>query len=145
MGRKPKIAAAMRELMQARGHHAWTLEELREQLALRGTRADFSTVFRAATRMEAEGLVRRVDLDDGRTHFEVRDEHHDHLRCSICGEVTPVPCGALSAAMADMEAATGFRISSHRLVLTGVCGRCLAAEGSPARPAMRLNPVGGLA
>lgn len=142
MGRTPKIAAAMRDLMISRGHHAWTLEELRAQLAMRGTGADFSSVFRAATRMEADGVVRRVDLDDGRTHFEIRDEHHDHLRCTVCGEVTPVPCGTLSAAMADMEAATGFRISSHRLVFTGVCGRCRAPEAATAGAGPMLHPAG---
>ncbi len=135
MGRKPKIAGALRELMVARGHHAWTLEELRQALAVRGLQANFSSVFRATAKLETDGVVRRVELDDGRTHLEMRDEHHDHLRCRICGEVTPVPCGSLSAALAGLESTTGFLITDHRLVLSGTCPSCQERAALPATPA----------
>jgi Fe2+ or Zn2+ uptake regulation protein len=124
MGRRPKIAGAVQELMAARGRHAWTLEELRQALAAKGIRADFSSVFRAAARLETEGTLRRVELDDGRTHVEIRDEHHDHFRCERCGEVLAVPCEASGAAMRALEDATGMEILDHHLVLTGICQGC---------------------
>ena len=126
MGRRPKIAGAVQELMAARGRHAWTLEELRQALAAKGIRADFSSVFRATARLETEGALRRVELDDGRTHVEIRDEHHDHFRCELCGEVLAVPCEASGAAMRALEDATGLEIHDHHLVLTGVCRGCRA-------------------
>ena len=124
MGRRPKIGAALKDLMIVRGHHTWSLEELRSELAATGLRADFSSVFRAMARLEMEGQVRRVEFDDGRTHYEMTTGHHDHLRCSVCGEVAAVPCGPIAAAIAQMENLTGFAISDHRLVLTGTCLRC---------------------
>ncbi len=110
--------------MAARGRHTWTLEELRQALAAKGIRADFSSVFRAAARLETEGALRRVELDDGRTHVEIQDEHHDHFRCELCGEVLAVPCEASGAAMRALEDATGLEIHDHHLVLTGICQGC---------------------
>ena len=110
--------------MAARGLHTWTLEELRQALAAKGIRADFSSVFRATARLETEGALRRVELDDGRTHVEIQDEHHDHFRCELCGEVLAVPCEASGAAMRALEDATGLKIHDHHLVLTGICQAC---------------------
>ncbi len=120
--------------MRARGHHTWSLEELHFELGTAGVKSDFSSVFRAMAKLEMEGQVRRVELDDGRTHFEMTSEHHDHLRCSRCGEVAAVPCGPVAAAIEQMEALTGFAISDHRLVLTGTCLRCQQTDApEPAR------------
>jgi Fur family ferric uptake transcriptional regulator len=124
MGRRPKIGVALEDLMTARGHHTWSLEELHAELGSAGIKSDFSSVFRAMAKLELEGQVHRVELDDGRTHFEMTSEHHDHLRCSHCGEVAAVPCGPVAAAIQQMEALTGFVIKDHRLVLTGTCVRC---------------------
>lgn len=110
--------------MRAESHHAWTLEELRSGLSLAGVTADFSTVFRAVAKLEAEGAVGRLELDDGRTHFELRGDHHDHLRCLVCGDVAAVPCGLLDSSLVAIARATGFKVSDHHLVLTGTCARC---------------------
>ncbi|MDA8394312.1 MAG: transcriptional repressor [Candidatus Dormibacteraeota bacterium] len=129
MGRKPKIAGAVQELMAARGHHAWTLEELRQALAMKGVKTDFSSVFRATVRLEMEGTLRRVELDDGRTRLEIRDEHHDHFQCERCSEVLAVPCEASSAALRALEEGTGLVIRDHHMVLTGICRVCREVEG----------------
>ncbi len=146
MGRRPKIPGALQLLMTARGHHTWSLEELHEELDGSGLKANFSSVFRSMARLEADGLVRRVELDDGRTHFELSTEHHDHLRCGTCGEVTAVPCGPVAQAIAQMEEVTGFSISDHRLVLTGTCVRCQrqppATRNRSRLPALRGRLVG---
>ena len=127
--------------MAARGRHAWTLEELHQALAMKGVRADFSSVFRATTRLEMEGALRRVELDDGRTHLEIRDEHHDHFRCERCGEVVAVPCEASSAALRALEEATGLQIRDHHLVLTGICRRCREPAAGRMTPAAAVAPV----
>lgn len=124
MGRRPRVPGELLALMKAEGHHAWTLDELHSSLGVAGVKADFSTVFRAVAKLEGEGAVGRLELDDGRTHFELRSDHHDHLRCLACGEVAPVPCGLLDSSLAAIAMATGFTVSDHHLVLTGTCARC---------------------
>ncbi len=128
MGRRARIAGAIVELMEQRGLHAWTLDELHASLASGGEGADFSSVFRSVARLESLGSLRRVALDDGKSRFELDGEHHDHMICDRCGAVAPVPCRVVDAGLGEVEAATGFRVLDHRLVLSGVCPECLAVE-----------------
>lgn len=124
MGRRPRIPGDLASFMRQDDRHAWTLEELQLALAARGTPADFSSVFRAMGKLESGGVVRKLELDDGRVRFELDAGHHDHLRCQSCGEVSPVPCGVVDSTLVEVESATGFAVSGHWLVLTGTCPRC---------------------
>ncbi len=133
MGRRPRVPAIVAEVMRDQEHHAWTLEELEAALDARGTPADFSTVFRAMGRLEAEGVVCKVELADGRARYELGTGHHDHLHCESCGRLTPLPCRVVDAAVAEVEAATGFAVSGHRLVVTGTCRPCQSSGTTSAR------------
>lgn len=113
--------------------HVWTLEDLADGLADGGISADFSSVFRATTRLEADGVIARVELDDGKARFELSGRHHDHLQCSRCGSLVAVPCHVAESVVAQVEKATGFAMTGHRLVLTGVCPRCQASAAGGAR------------
>jgi Fur family ferric uptake transcriptional regulator len=127
MARKPVISTALMTLMRERRHHAWTLEDLQAGLAERSVEADFSSVFRAAEKLAGEGAIRKLTLDDGRARFELIEAHHDHLLCTKCGELVPVPCVIGARAFAALERAAGIAITGHHLVLSGLCRDCRAA------------------
>jgi Fe2+ or Zn2+ uptake regulation protein len=127
MSRKARVSAAMVDLMQGGERHAWTLEELHAELGRRGRVIDFSSVFRAAERLAADGVARKVVLDDGRTRFELVGAHHDHLYCTRCHELVPVPCVIERDHFAAVERATGAAILDHHLVLRGLCRDCRKA------------------
>lgn len=127
MARKARISAAMTSLMGEGEHHAWTLEELHAGLARRGHVTDFSSVFRAAEKLAADGVARKLLLEDGRARFELAGAHHDHLYCTRCHELVAVPCLIEHGDFAAVERATGAAILDHHLVLSGVCGACRAA------------------
>jgi Fe2+ or Zn2+ uptake regulation protein len=126
VGRKPVISDAILGLLQGHDRHAWTIEELRSGLSGGGLPADFSSVFRAAERLAADGLVRKVTLDDGRARFELVEAHHDHLHCIKCGELVAIPCMIGPAVFAALERETGVAISGHHVVLSGLCRECHA-------------------
>jgi Fe2+ or Zn2+ uptake regulation protein len=128
MARKARISAAVLALMEAREHHAWTLEDLRSALAERGARGDFSSVFRAAEKLVAEGTLTKVMLDDGRARFELTMAHHDHLHCTACDELVPVPCMIERDALAAVEACTGIAIAEHHIIFSGLCPPCRADQ-----------------
>ena len=113
--------------MDERHHHAWTLEDLQSGLTERGIAADFSSVFRAAEKLAAAGVLRKLVLDDCRARFEPVDTHHDHLHCTRCGELVPVPCPIGRGNFAALERETGVAIFDHHLVLSGICRECRAA------------------
>jgi Fur family ferric uptake transcriptional regulator len=127
MARKPVVSTALLTLMRERDHHAWTLEDLHAGLAGRAVPADFSSVFRAAEKLAGEGILRKLTLDDGRARFELVDTHHDHLHCTRCGELVPIPCLIGPANFAALEREAGIAILDHHLVLSGICRNCRAS------------------
>jgi Fur family ferric uptake transcriptional regulator len=134
MARKARIAAAIVDLIGEGQRHAWTLEELHAEMGRRGRMTDFSTVFRAAEKLAADGVARKVAFDDGRTRFELLGAHHDHLYCTRCHELVPVPCVIERGHFAAVEQATGAAILEHHLVLRGLCRNCRATGPGDERP-----------
>ncbi len=104
--------------------HAWTLEEIQSDLAELHVAADFSSLFRAVERLEAAGALRRLHVDEGPARFEPNGAHHDHLHCVKCGRLAPVSCLARRIDFRALEAETGFAITTHDIVLSGVCPDC---------------------
>jgi Fur family ferric uptake transcriptional regulator len=128
MARKSRISAAILSLLGEGGHHAWGLEELQAGLVANHVGADFSSVFRAAEKLAAEGRIRKLLLEDGRARFELVAPHHDHLLCARCHELVPIPCVIAEDDFAALELQTGAAITDHHLVLNGICRNCRAAE-----------------
>ena len=132
MARTPVVSTALLTLMRERHHHAWTLEDLHAALAERDIAADFSSVFRAAEKLAASGDIRKLTLEDGRARFELFDAHHDHLHCTRCGELVPVPCLLGPGNFAALEREAGIAILDHHLVLSGICRDCRTpSPGAP--------------
>ena len=107
--------------------HAWALDELHAALIERGLATDFSSVFRAAEKLAAEGMLRKLLLDDGRARFELVGSHHDHLYCTRCHELVPVPCVIAHDDFAALERETGASVRDHQVILSGLCRNCRAA------------------
>lgn len=119
---------AVRRLLEAGDRHVWALDELHEQVVAELGAADYSSVFRATSQLERDRVVERVDLGDGRARFELRDRHHEHIRCESCGRVAEVPGCVLDDAAAQVQSTTGFRVTSHRVVFAGTCADCSAGS-----------------
>jgi Fe2+ or Zn2+ uptake regulation protein len=134
MGRKARISPAILALMTAGEHHAWTLEALQAGLAKSGAPGDLSSIFRAAEKLVTEGVVVKVLLDDGRARFELAAAHHDHLHCTACDELVPVPCVIEQATSAALEVKTGLAIGEHHIVFSGLCAECRADEAEERGP-----------
>ena len=130
MARKARISAAILTTLSEGERHAWTLEELHERFVGRGLGCDFSSIFRAAEKLVADGIVRKVILDDGRTRLEMVSGHHDHLYCSSCKEVVPIRCVFGPNEIVALEREAGVVIENHHLILNGICRDCRALIGS---------------
>lgn len=78
------------------------------------------TVYRTLDLLSGIGAVRRLDLGDG-PRFELAEDHHHHLVCESCGEVSEFErCPIDPRLMRDM----GFETRSHSLVVYGRCTDC---------------------
>src|SRR5437870_4788140 len=127
MARPSHVRNAVREVIADSSRHDWSIDDLTAELAAREVAADFSSVFRALAFLEAEGAVSRVELGDGKARFEPTHGHHEHVRCESCGAVAAVPGCPVETARSQVERATGFAITGHRLLFSGLCGDCREA------------------
>jgi Fe2+ or Zn2+ uptake regulation protein len=123
--RPSPVTDEVRRLFDAQERHAWSIDELLASVRASLGSADYSSVFRAVSQLEREGVLDRIDLGDGRAHFETREEHHEHIRCERCGRVAEVPVCVLDDATAQVHRLTGFRVTSHRVVFGGLCEECV--------------------
>jgi Fe2+ or Zn2+ uptake regulation protein len=77
-------------------------------------------------------VVHRIVTADEFARYELAEdltEHHHHLICASCGDVSDftVPEAVeqdLEAALAKVAKRTGFQVTDHRLDLVGTCSRC---------------------
>ena len=91
-----------------------------------------SSVYRNLAVLERAGVVHRIVTTDEFARYELAEdltEHHHHLICASCGDVTDftVPPSVehdLESALSKVAKRTGFQIRQHRLDLVGTCPRC---------------------
>jgi Fur family ferric uptake transcriptional regulator len=126
--RPSPVTDAVRNVFEGEARHAWSIDQLHEAVrnALGG--ADYSTVFRAVATMERDGYIRRIDLGDGKAYYEAGDDHHEHVRCEACGRIAEVPGCVLRDATSGVQRRTGFKVTSHQIVFTGLCPTCVKRQ-----------------
>lgn len=126
MARPSPVSDQVRQLFAAERRHLWSIDELHEAVVHTLGAADYSTVFRAVSAMEKDGQINRIDLGDGKVHYELSEEHHEHVRCDSCGRVVEVPGCVLEDVSAAVKTSTGFTVTSHQLLFSGTCPECAA-------------------
>ena len=87
----------------------------------------FATVYRALETLTELGAVRRVDAGTGSAAYEPVDpsgEHHHHVVCDRCGDVTAFADDALERTIEELSRRLGHEIESHEVVLRGRCTAC---------------------
>ncbi len=112
-------------LVRAQGRHL-SAREVTE--AVQGVAPDLhqATIYRTLGVFVADGLVRRSEFE-GRAVYEVAAGHrHHHVVCTRCGAVTHVHDAALRAALARVEAESGYALASAELTFYGACPACRA-------------------
>ncbi len=122
---EPRRAVA-RLIAERDGH--FSAAELVEDARHRRMGIGRATVFRALDLFASLELVERVDLPGG-DHAYVACEpvHHHHAICTSCGRSIDVADEGLAALLAKVGRHAGFRVTTHRLELFGICAACQAA------------------
>ncbi|MBX3426679.1 MAG: transcriptional repressor [Pirellulales bacterium] len=108
-------------------HDHFDAEELILNLSRleRDERISRPTVYRTLNELVEAGLLRRFNLR-GRAVYEhdYGYPQHDHLHCTICDELIEFKIDELRPLREAVAAEHGFRVTGHRLIITGVCKEC---------------------
>lgn len=90
---------------------------------------DQVTAYRILEAFKKAGLVNSVDFRHGHTHYEIKDEQHDHhhLICIGCDRVEDFTgCDSDHLANKALKQTKGFaQVTSHSLELFGLCNTCV--------------------
>jgi Fur family ferric uptake transcriptional regulator len=127
-----RVGAARRAVVSvlARRHCCLTVPEIADAVGAQGRKVGIASVYRVVDLLAEKQLVQKIDLGDGRAHYErvePADEHHHHLVCNECGRVEPFADESLEEALRRVERDAGFAVASHDVLLRGACDDCRPA------------------
>lgn len=95
-------------------------------------RKNFPSISRATVRRTLDlladlGLARRITFPGGAGRYDGDPHPHVHLRCVDCGTVVDVNVPELPDLVEMVAARSGFLLTGHALIFTGLCPRCQPA------------------
>ena len=91
-----------------------------EEIRARCPEVGLVTIYRTLDLLTGIGVVRRLDLGDG-PRYELAEDHHHHLICEYCGDVSEFDECPLDLRLLRDE---GFEINAHSLEIYGRCTGC---------------------
>ncbi len=122
----PQRRKIMEIFLQGKGH--LTTEELYDRVREEDSSVGQATVYRTLKLMRDAGLAHEVHFEDGLTRYEVPGEHHhDHLICTRCGKNIEFEDSEIELLQEKLAKHNGFILTSHRMVLFGLCSDCRAS------------------
>jgi Fur family transcriptional regulator, ferric uptake regulator len=101
-------------------------EELFQRARERQPKVGFATVYRTLKHLTSCGLARELDFGEGRVKYEpeFNRQHHDHMICTSCGTYIEFLNPQIEELQEQVSKKHGFKITSHRMQLYGVCQKC---------------------
>jgi Fur family ferric uptake transcriptional regulator len=113
------------------GHDHFDADSLMEKLPRKGEPGHVSrpTIYRTLNEFVDAGLLRRFELD-GRAVYEhdYGYPQHDHLYCKQCQRLIEFRSDELLQLRDGVAREHRFRVTSHRLIITGICEECSRAR-----------------
>lgn len=83
-----------------------------------------TTVYRTLDFLAENGLAWPIHMETGHLAYELAGKRHHHLICRQCGREMEIDDALVQSAYANLEAASGYRLSEDHLTLYGLCPRC---------------------
>jgi len=121
--RNSRQRTALLDLLRSTKSHP-TASWLYDRLKTEFPDLSLGTVYRNLSLLAGRGEV--LVLRSGSTfdRFDADTRAHYHVVCEVCGKVEDVDLAADATLDARAEAASGYRISTHRLDFIGICPAC---------------------
>jgi Fe2+ or Zn2+ uptake regulation protein len=124
--RMTKVRRAMLDIL-CKSKAPISAAEIINSLKRRSLDVNKTTVYREIDFLQAEKILREVDLLDGKKRYEVLGEHdhHHHMICTTCKAIR---CMDMHNDLDELEAEImrkfHFKVTSHTLEFFGVCENC---------------------
>ena len=107
-----------------------TAKEIGDRLRDRGEDIGVASIYRTLDLLDRLHLARRVDAAEGVARYEPIDpsgDHHHHLVCERCGEVTAFEDRELEHVIERLADRVDYAVDAHDVTLRGNCPDCRPA------------------
>jgi Fur family ferric uptake transcriptional regulator len=108
-----------------------SIEDLLREVRARDGGIGYATVYRTLKLLAECGVASERRFGDGLSRYELADDdddHHDHLICTTCNTITEFEEPKIERLQEVVAARYGFRVTSHKHEMYGVCASCQALE-----------------
>lgn len=115
-----------------RNHAPLSAPHILDELKLQLVRVNKTTVYRELQTLETLGIIQSLMLQDRKQYFELATrEHHHHLVCIQCEDVTDVDFSetVLSRQERGFFQEKNFKVLRHSLEFFGLCQKCQKLSG----------------
>jgi Fur family ferric uptake transcriptional regulator len=102
-------------------------QQIFDRLRSSGREVGIASVYRALELLDELELVHRLEVGDGGARYEPAlpgGEHHHHVICDSCGEVTAFEDSPLEDAIEELAGRLNHMVSTHDVVIHGRCRSC---------------------
>jgi len=84
-----------------------------------------ATVYRTLSLLEDSNVVTSLSFGAQGKKYELgAKEHHDHLICTECGEITEFVDEAIEKRQHAITDELGFKMKDHSMQIYGICKKC---------------------
>lgn len=120
----PQRAVIVDAFLSSEGH--FTSEDLFNRVRQRDSAIGLATVYRTLKLLTESGLADTFDPGSGVALYEhsYGHKHHDHLICTVCNRKVEIVDSEIEKRQEELAEKNGFLLSSHRMLLFGVCPEC---------------------
>lgn len=102
-------------------------QQIFDRLRGEGRSVGIASVYRALELLDELELVHRLEVGEGGARYEPAlpgGEHHHHVICDSCGEVTAFEDAPLEAAIEKLAGRLPHMVSTHDVIIHGRCRSC---------------------
>ncbi len=109
-----------------KNHTHFEADEIVDTLRKNNSRVSRATVYRTLAHLNECGLIRKIDLGHGHSHFEhiLGHQHHEHLYCEKCENIIEFSDPTLEERINEISRDHNFTITNHAVMLFGKCNKC---------------------
>ena len=104
----------------------WIYEQTRKELP----NISLGTVYRNLAKMSQEGTILKLNMNDGRDHFDGNTARHHHMVCRECGAIIDIFTESEEeSSFTDFlnsyaQKHTSAAVEAHDITFYGLCKKC---------------------
>ena len=102
-------------------------DELFIMLKSKNKKISRATVFRNLALFVKAKILRKVQLGENHSHYEIftcKKKRHDHLICIRCGKIVEFTDSFLDKKNKDITKKHGFKLVDYKFEIYGICEEC---------------------